>query len=647
MRAGEVSSRELVELYLERIARLDPQLRAYRVVLADEALAAADAADARRAAGDAPPLNGVPIAIKDDTDVAGEVTMRGSLAHDGPARARTPRSSRRLRAAGCVILGKTHVPGARGDVRDRVARLRRDAQPVGPGADLRRLERRLGHRGRRRARRRGAGDGRRGLDPHPGRGVRAVRAEAAARPAADARGLERAVGDGLPHARRARHGALRRRGGGHGLGGGGAARAGAAADRALVRRCRAASFVRVEDEQRAAVHALAERLRGLGHDVAERDPGLRQRRRPRARPATCTASGRRPRGCRTPSGSPAGRAAWPRWGPSSRARSCGARSPARRPTARGRTRSSTQVDVLVTPTLTRRPPLVGEWGDLPAPVMLNGMVNFVAFLGFWNHTGQPAASVPSEVAARRLPGRRAARRPPGRRGDAALARGAARGGLRLGGAPAAGRGMSEAELLDLAVAVAHEAGAGLREAFGSVLAIASKSTPTDLVSEADVATEALIRERLVAARPDDAIMGEEGDDRPGTSGLRWVVDPLDGTVNFLYGIPQWCVSIAVEDADGGVAGVVVDAMRGETWTATRSGPPAVNGEPVHAAAKDDLATALVATGFGYDARVREIQAGVIARLLPQVRDIRRHRGGRAGPLLGRPPGATTRTSSAA
>ena len=82
-------------------------------------------------------------------------------------------------------------------------------------------------------------------------------------------------------------------------------------------------------------------------------------------------------------------------------------------------------------------------------------------------------------------------------------------------------------------------------------------------------------------------MGEEGDDRPGTSGLRWVVDPLDGTVNFLYGIPQWCVSIAVEDAGGGVAGVVYDAMRDETWTATRSGPPALNGEVVHAATKDD------------------------------------------------------------
>ncbi|HZB76589.1 MAG TPA: amidase family protein, partial [Solirubrobacteraceae bacterium] len=109
VRSGEVSSRELTELYLERIARLDPELNAYRVVLADEALAAADAADARRAAGDAPPLNGVPIAIKDDTDVAGHVTMRGSLAHDGRPR-EDAEVVARLRAAGCVLLGKTHVP---------------------------------------------------------------------------------------------------------------------------------------------------------------------------------------------------------------------------------------------------------------------------------------------------------------------------------------------------------------------------------------------------------------------------------------------------------------------------------------------------------------------------------------------------------
>jgi len=179
------------------------------------------------------------------------------------------------------------------------------------------------------------------------------------------------------------------------------------------------------------------------------------------------------------------------------------------------------------------------------------------------------------------------------------------------------------ELVALATEIAHEAGAGLRDAFGRTLEISAKSTPTDLVSEADVATERLIRARIERARPDDAILGEEGDDRPGTSGLRWVVDPLDGTVNFLFGIPQWCVSIACEDEHGGVVGVVYDPMRDETWAATRDGEATLDGRPIRAPDRGGLATALVATGFGYDARVRESQARVVARLLPLVRDVRR------------------------
>ena len=183
------------------------------------------------------------------------------------------------------------------------------------------------------------------------------------------------------------------------------------------------------------------------------------------------------------------------------------------------------------------------------------------------------------------------------------------------------------ELLALATAVAHEAGAGLREAFARLaeggLRVSAKSSPTDLVSEADVATERLIRDRLEAARPHDAIMGEEGDDRPGTSGLRWVVDPLDGTVNFLFGLPQWCVSVACEDADGALTGVVYDPMRDETWTATRDGAPLLDGVAIRGSGREELAGALVATGFGYDAGVRAAQAAVAARLLPRVRDIRR------------------------
>lgn len=183
--------------------------------------------------------------------------------------------------------------------------------------------------------------------------------------------------------------------------------------------------------------------------------------------------------------------------------------------------------------------------------------------------------------------------------------------------------VSTDDLLELATDIAHDAGAGLRDVFGRTLEISAKSTPTDLVSEADVSTERLIRARLDAARPDDAIVGEEDDDRSGTSGLRWVVDPLDGTINFLFGIPHWCVSIACEDSDGALAGVVFDPMRGETWTATRDGPAAVDGTPIGSRDCQELGMAMVATGFGYDAAVRESQAHVLARLLPRVRDLRR------------------------
>ncbi len=179
-------------------------------------------------------------------------------------------------------------------------------------------------------------------------------------------------------------------------------------------------------------------------------------------------------------------------------------------------------------------------------------------------------------------------------------------------------------VIELAEQIARETGAQLREAFETELRIETKSSPTDLVSEADVAAEKLIRERLFAARPDDGMLGEEGSDTRGSSGLRWIVDPLDGTTNFLFGIPQWGVSIAVEDADGMLAGVVYDPMRDELWAAARGAEPTLDGRPFdgreHA---DELATALVATGFGYDADVRAAQAAVVVRLLPRVRDVRR------------------------
>jgi myo-inositol-1(or 4)-monophosphatase len=173
-------------------------------------------------------------------------------------------------------------------------------------------------------------------------------------------------------------------------------------------------------------------------------------------------------------------------------------------------------------------------------------------------------------------------------------------------------------------AVAREAGRQLREAFaGPGVNVTAKSSPTDLVSEADHAAERLIRERLAAARPGDGFLGEEGGDAEGSSGLRWIVDPLDGTINFLFGIPQWAVSIACEDARGTIVGVVYDPMRDELWTAERDGPARLDGSEIHGSERSELATAMVATGFGYDAEVRKLQAEVILRLLPRVRDIRR------------------------
>jgi myo-inositol-1(or 4)-monophosphatase len=184
--------------------------------------------------------------------------------------------------------------------------------------------------------------------------------------------------------------------------------------------------------------------------------------------------------------------------------------------------------------------------------------------------------------------------------------------------------MSPAGLREIAEAVARETGRQLRDAFaGPRVNVTAKSSPTDLVSEADHAAERLIRERLAAARPGDGFLGEEGGDEQGTTSLRWVVDPLDGTINFLFGIPQWAVSIACEDADGTLAGVIYDPMRDELWSAERGGPALLDGRPIRASTRHDLATSLVATGFGYDAEVRRLQADVVARLLPLVRDIRR------------------------
>ncbi|HEY5018851.1 MAG TPA: inositol monophosphatase family protein [Streptosporangiaceae bacterium] len=204
------------------------------------------------------------------------------------------------------------------------------------------------------------------------------------------------------------------------------------------------------------------------------------------------------------------------------------------------------------------------------------------------------------------------------------------------------------ELLVIAVGAALEAGQLLASKEGRVEVAATKSSPTDVVTEMDGRAEELIRARILVARPDDAILGEEGGQVDGAADApaRWVVDPLDGTVNYLYGLHDWAVSIAAEVDDQIVAGAVYVPMRGELFTAVRgegawlettrgagtSGAQAESGIPdstferipLRCRPGVPLEQALVATGFGYRAERRTVQGEVVAALLPRIRDIRRN-----------------------
>jgi myo-inositol-1(or 4)-monophosphatase len=182
----------------------------------------------------------------------------------------------------------------------------------------------------------------------------------------------------------------------------------------------------------------------------------------------------------------------------------------------------------------------------------------------------------------------------------------------------------ELGLLAVARDAAEMAAAELRRRFGErASGVRSKSTPTDLVSDADLAAEQAIRSVLAKRRPGDSILAEEGGESEGGE-VRWVVDPLDGTINYLFGIPAFAVSIACEDAAGSIAGVVLDPTRDERFEATRSGAPTLNGAPLEPGSwAETLDVAMVATGFGYDPKVRARQADVLTRVLPRVRDIRR------------------------
>ncbi|HEX4979977.1 MAG TPA: inositol monophosphatase family protein [Acidimicrobiales bacterium] len=183
---------------------------------------------------------------------------------------------------------------------------------------------------------------------------------------------------------------------------------------------------------------------------------------------------------------------------------------------------------------------------------------------------------------------------------------------------------SPAALAALAADVAREAGALLteRQAWRRT-SVDTKSTGTDMVTEVDRASESLIAARLGAARPADGILGEEGTEVATSSGVRWICDPLDGTTNYLYGVPFFNVSIAAEVDGTIVAGVVHDPVHDETYSATRGGGARCNGRPLRVNGPPGLSTALVGTGFSYDPERRAVQASILPRLLPEVRDIRR------------------------
>jgi myo-inositol-1(or 4)-monophosphatase len=186
---------------------------------------------------------------------------------------------------------------------------------------------------------------------------------------------------------------------------------------------------------------------------------------------------------------------------------------------------------------------------------------------------------------------------------------------------------SVVDLLGIADEVARAAGDLLRRRPADLHA-ASKTTPTDAVTDMDRAAERLIVNALHARRPGDPIIGEEsgrhaGDLRHDSETVTWLVDPIDGTVNYLYGIPQFAVSIAAQVADTTVAGVVYDVTRDEMYAATTGGGSTRDGVTIHCTAQADPALSLLATGFGYAADMRARQADILTRILPAVRDIRR------------------------
>ena len=179
------------------------------------------------------------------------------------------------------------------------------------------------------------------------------------------------------------------------------------------------------------------------------------------------------------------------------------------------------------------------------------------------------------------------------------------------------------DLLTLAQKVGTEAGALLMDR-PLAFEIESKSTAIDIATQMDIKAEKFIVESLLAARPDDGIIGEEGASIESKSGITWVIDPLDGTVNYFYGLPGWNVSIAAKDREGVIVGVVTAPTINSTWWATRGGGAFYNGHQIKCNNPVELDRALIATGFQYDVAHRVTQLEDFSKLVPIVRDLRRN-----------------------
>lgn len=184
------------------------------------------------------------------------------------------------------------------------------------------------------------------------------------------------------------------------------------------------------------------------------------------------------------------------------------------------------------------------------------------------------------------------------------------------------------ELLTTAVEVARQAAEVASETRENALRqVRTKSSETDVVTSGDRATEKFVRRRLDELRPGEPVLGEEEDgdaaETLAVTGLRWVVDPIDGTVNYVYGYPWYAVSVAAELGGTPVAGAVVEPVSGRVWSAARGRGATMDGAPLKASACSRLDLTMLATGFAYQPARRRRQAAMIAALLPRVRDVRR------------------------